>query len=113
MGCTIVVKLQAVVRERYLDAVMDRLVLIGVRAVTIAAVSDSGGDAHRLAVFRGTVCVIPFAPRILLEWVGPDEQVDAVVRAIRQRSAPGSAIFLQRVDAIIHIRTGERRSSAT
>jgi len=115
-GAGDVTRVQAIVRERYLNAVTERLILIGVRGLTITLVNGLGGSIGDRAVFRGGLYFAAFAPRILLEWVGLDEQADAVVRAIQQSNGIGKirdgSIFLQRVDDVVRIRTGERGRSA-
>ncbi len=105
------IKISAVVPEHLLDAVVERLVLIGVHALTVSAVKGSGRAPRKQAVFRGSVYLATFASRVLLEWVGPEEEADAVVRAIEQRGRNGK-IFVQRVDEAVRIRTGERGPGA-
>jgi nitrogen regulatory protein P-II 1 len=56
-------------------------------------------------VFRGSAYVVTLLPKILLEWYGPDDQADAVVRAIALRARTGKIgdgkIFVQHVDEAI------------
>ena len=106
-----VVKVEAVVHEHCLDAVVERLVLIGVRGLTIVGVKGAGHSAGYRAVFRGGVYFVAFAQKVFLEWVGPDEEADAVVRAIEQRGGLAE-ILIQRVDEAVRIRTGERGPGA-
>jgi nitrogen regulatory protein P-II 1 len=105
-------RVQAIIREERLDAVIERLVMIGVRGLTIVPVKGAGRSGGRREVFRGGVYQVWFVPKIELEWVGPDDQADAVVRAIRDRAATGKIgdgkIFVQSVDEALRIRTGER-----
>jgi nitrogen regulatory protein P-II 1 len=105
-------KIQATVREQQLDSIIERLVLIGVRGLTLGSVKETGpGSSHR-EVFRGSAYRVDYAPKILLEWFGPDDEADAIVRAIMQRAATGEAgdgnISVQFVEEAIRIRTGER-----
>lgn len=105
-------KVQAVIREQQLDAVIERLVLIGIRGLTIVPVKGWGRTAGHFAVFRGGAYKVDFISKILLEWYGPDNEADGVVRAIEQRAATGTIgdgkIFIQRIDGAVRIRTGER-----
>jgi nitrogen regulatory protein P-II 1 len=105
-------KVQAVIRERVLEAVVVRLVMIGVRGLTVGPVRGAGGAAQRTQVFRGLRYGVPFAPMVLLEWYGPEDEADAVVRAIQQRGSTGKPgdgkIVVVRVEEAIRIRTGER-----
>lgn len=105
-------KIQAIVREQQLEAIIERLVLIGVRGLTVATVRGTGpGSTHR-EVFRGSAYKVDYAVKIAIEWYGPDDEADAVVRAIQQRAATGDTgdgrIFVQIVEEAVRIRTGER-----
>jgi nitrogen regulatory protein P-II 1 len=106
------VKVEAIIREDRLDAVVDRLLLIHVQGLTIFPVKGAArGDAHR-AVFRGTSYSVPFISKLLIEWYGPDDEADAIVRAIARSAATGAEgdgkIFVERVEEVVRIRTGER-----
>jgi nitrogen regulatory protein PII len=108
----IVVKVEAIIREDSLEAVVARLLMIHIHGLTVFAVKGAArGDAHR-AVFRGSSYSVPFISKLLLEWYGPDDEADAVVRAIRRAAftgAPGDGkIFVERVLEAVRIRTGER-----
>jgi nitrogen regulatory protein P-II 1 len=111
------VKVQAVIREGRLDAVVERLVLIGIRGLTVMPVKGAGaGDAYR-AVFRGGAYTVSFIPKVLLEWYGPADEADAVMRAIARAGATGETgdgkIFVEPVEEALRIRTGERGVGAT
>jgi nitrogen regulatory protein P-II 1 len=101
------VKVQAILREERLGAVLERLVLIGVGGVTVAPVKGSGRSALPRAVFRGGSYPIAFLPRVVLEWFGDDDECDAVVRAITHAAATGvpgdGNIVVERVEAAIEI----------
>jgi nitrogen regulatory protein P-II 1 len=109
-------KVQAIIREERLDAVIERLVLIGVRGLTIIAVKGAGRTGGRREVFRGSAYQVTFLPKVLLEWFGPEQETDAVVRAIAQRACTGKLgdgkIFVQAVEEAVRIRTGERGTDA-
>jgi nitrogen regulatory protein P-II 1 len=104
-------KLQAVIREERLDAVVERLVAIGVRGLTFAPAKGMGRSGG-YAIFRGSPYRVDFVSKVLLEWYGPDHEAEAVARAIVQRAATGKIgdgkIFFSRVDEAVRIRTGER-----
>ncbi|MDP9150576.1 MAG: P-II family nitrogen regulator [Myxococcota bacterium] len=106
-------KIQAIIREERVDAVVERLVLIGVRGLTLSAVKGSGshGNDH-FAIFRGGTYKVDFLSKVLLEWVGPEDDADGVARAIEQQGATGKLgdgrIFISHVEEAVRIRTGER-----
>jgi nitrogen regulatory protein P-II 1 len=106
------VKVQAIVREEALDRIIERLLLIGIRGLTMTPVRGaSRGDAHT-AVFRGGSYPVHFISKVLIEWYGDTNQADAVVRAIVRAGATGSPgdgkIIVEPVEEAVRIRTGER-----
>jgi nitrogen regulatory protein P-II 1 len=105
-------KVQAIVREQLLDVIIERLLLIGIRGLTLGQVKGSGDGASHREVFRGSSYRVDYVSKILIEWYGPDDEADAVIRAIQQRAttgAPGDgSIISQPVEEAIRIRTGER-----
>jgi len=109
-------KVVAVIREQQLEAVIERLLAIGVRGLTISAVKGAGRSGGRREVFRGSAYKTSFVPKVQLEWFGPDGEADAVVRAIVVRAATGKIgdgkIFVSPVEEAVRIGTGERGSSA-
>lgn len=104
-------KVQAVIREERLDAVVERLVLIRVRGLTAVPVKGAGRGGHR-GVFRGGAYPVHFISKIRLEWFGPDSEAEGVVRAIVQFAATDAAgdgiVSVEAVEDAIRIRTGER-----
>jgi len=110
-----VTKVQAIIREQRLDAVVERLVLLGVRGLTIIPVKGWGRSGG-YAIFRGAPYRVDFISKILLEWYGPDEEVDGIVRAIMLKAVTGKIgdgkVFIQHVDDAVRIRTGERGLAA-
>lgn len=107
-------KIQAVIREERLDAVVERLALIGVSELTIMPARGAGRSLGHREVFRGGAYQVTLLPKVLLEWYGPDGDADAVVRAIQQRANTGKIgdgkIFLQRVEDVFAI--GETQPDA-
>jgi nitrogen regulatory protein P-II 1 len=109
-------KVQATIREERLDAVVERLRLIGVRGLTVSSVNGFGRSGGHDEVFRGAVYRIDFRPKLVLEWVGVDDDADAVVRAIERAASTGrigdGKIFVGPIDEVVRIRTGERGEAA-
>jgi nitrogen regulatory protein PII len=98
-------KVQAIIREQQLEAVLERLALLGVHDVTLTDAHGAGRSGGRREVFMGSAYMVALLPKILLEWYGPDDQVDAVVRAIVHRARTGKIgdgkVFLQHVDDVV------------
>jgi len=109
-------KVQATIRESRLQAVIERLLMIGVRGLTLSSVHGFGRSGGHEAVFMGSAYRTQFQPKLLLEWYGSDRQADAVVRAIVQCGATGKVgdgkIFVIPIDEVVRIRTGERGEEA-
>jgi nitrogen regulatory protein PII len=104
-------RVQAIIREQRLDAVVERLVLIGVRGLTLYPTRGMGRSRGH-AIARGSPYRVDFVSKVMLEWTGSDDQADAVVRAITQQAATGKIgdgkIFVQPVEEAVRIRTSER-----
>jgi nitrogen regulatory protein P-II 1 len=80
--------------------------------LTITPVKGAGRSGGPREVFRGSAYQVLFVPKIMLEWYGPDDKADAIVRAIALRACTGKIgdgkIFVQPVEEALSIRTGER-----
>ena len=109
-------RVQAIIREEQLDAVVERLMMIGIRGLTLCSVVGAGRSGGRREVYRGSAYHVTFLPKILLEWYGPDEEADGIARAIELRARTGKIgdgkIFVSEVEEAVRIRTGERGLNA-
>src|ERR1700678_3906477 len=107
---------QAIVREARLGAIIERLPLLGVRGLTLAMARGTGRTSGHREVFRGSAYRVDFVEKVIIEWVGPDDEADGVVRAIQHRAATGKVgdgkIFVTPVIKAIRISTGERGERA-
>jgi nitrogen regulatory protein P-II 1 len=110
-----VLKVQAIIREERLEAVVERLLAIGIRGLTMTPAKGMGRSGGH-SIFRGSAYRVDFVSKVLLEWYGADDEADVVTRAIVQRAATGKIgdgkIFFQRVEEAVRIRTGERGLAA-
>jgi nitrogen regulatory protein P-II 2 len=88
-----VIKIQALIREERLPAVVERLRMIGVRGLTVTYAHSFYRTSSRISgnviVMRGREYRVPFAPRLIVEWWGPERCADSVVRAIERSAATG------------------------
>jgi nitrogen regulatory protein P-II 1 len=104
------------IRTDCLDAVVERLRLIGVRGLTATSVEGFGRTSGHESVFRGVPYRIDFQPKTMVEWIGPDDDVDGVVRAILRTAKTGrigdGKIFISPVEESVRIRTDERGEDA-
>jgi nitrogen regulatory protein P-II 1 len=111
-----VTKVQALIRPERVDAVVERLILIGIQGLTVSTAQGFGRSSGHDAVYRGAAYRIDFRPKVVLEWVGADDDVDGVIRAIVRAGGTGRVgdgkIFVYPVEEVIRIRTGERGDAA-
>jgi nitrogen regulatory protein P-II 1 len=103
-------KVEAIVQPFVLDEVRDALIESGLQGMTITEVR--GVDPHPHAGwYRGTEYITWFTPRIKIEVVVAEEDVDRCVAAISRNARVGDTdgeIVVLPVDVMIRIRTGER-----
>ena len=109
-------KVQAIVREDRLDAIIERLMMLGVRGLTIGMARGAGRTGGHREVFRGSAYRVDFVEKVIIEWVGSDDEADGVIRAIQLRGATGKVgdgkIFVSELQRVVRIRTGETDDSA-
>ena len=77
---------------------------------------DSGRSRGHTELYRGSEYTIEFVPKLKIEIVVAEENVDKVVEAVQQAAATGKIgdgkIFVLPIDETIRIRTGERGPAA-
>ena len=108
--------IQAVIKPFKLDDVRDALQKIGVRGLTLTEVKGFGRQKGHTELYRGAEYVVDFLPKVSIEIIARDEDVDSVVSAITETANTGrigdGKIFISDVDDVIRIRTGERNEAA-
>jgi nitrogen regulatory protein PII len=101
----------AVVKPFKLDEVKETLKGAGVQGITVSEVQGFGRQAGHTEVYRGTEYKIDFVPKVRLEIVCADEDVDRVTDAIQVSSRTGKIgdgkIWVTPVERVVRIRTGE------
>jgi nitrogen regulatory protein P-II 1 len=106
----------AIVKPFKLDDVKDALKAIGVQGITVSEVRGFGRQGGHTETYRGAEYKIDFVPKVRLEIVVNDSQVDAVVDAIKSSATTGKIgdgkIWVSNVNRLIRIRTGEEGSDA-
>jgi len=106
----------AIVKPFKLDDVKDALKAIGVQGITVSEVRGFGRQGGHTETYRGAEYNIDFVPKVRLEIVVNDSQVDAVVDAIKSSATTGKIgdgkIWVSNVNRLIRIRTGEEGSDA-
>ena len=106
----------AVVKPFKLDDVREALSEIGVQGITVTEVKGFGRQKGHTELYRGAEYVVDFLPKVKIEVVLDDDQVDgaieAIVDAARTEKIGDGKIFVSPVEQTIRIRTGETGSDA-
>lgn len=104
-------KVEAVIRPFKLDEVKDALIAVGVKGMTISEVRGFGRQKGHTEVYRSSEYHIDLLPKIRLEVVVEDNQVDGVIEAILSSAFTGDVgdgkIFVHPVEDAVRIRTRE------
>lgn len=105
-----------IIKPFKLDDVKDALKSIGIQGMTVSEVKGFGRQGGHTETYRGSEYAIDFVPKVQIELVVDDSQVDSVVDTIRTAAATGKIgdgkIWITEVSNIIRIRTGEVGSDA-
>ena len=109
-------KVDAIVKPFKLDEVKDKLNEIGVQGITVTEVKGFGRQKGHTELYRGAEYVVDFLPKVKLEIVIADAQVDEVIDTIMKAAQTGrigdGKIFVTNLVDVIRIRTGERGEEA-
>jgi nitrogen regulatory protein P-II 1 len=109
-------KIEAIIKPFKLEDVKDALQEAGIQGMSVAEVKGFGRQKGHTEVYRGAEYTVDFLPKLKLELVVADHQVDAAIAAIIRGAKTGKIgdgkIFVSRVDEAIRIRTEERGEAA-
>jgi nitrogen regulatory protein PII len=109
-------KVEAVIKPFKLDDVKDALHDAGVSGLTVTEVKGFGRQKGHTELYRGAEYVVDFLPKVKVEAVVEDDQVERVVEAIEAAARTGrigdGKIFVIPVEQAIRIRTGDRGQDA-
>lgn len=104
-------QIQAIIRREKLGDVMDALELIHCPGIMAWAIEGHGKQKGIKEQFRGRSFTLRLIPKIKLEIVAQDDEVDLIVKTILNTAGTGEVgdgkIFISTVDQAIRIRTGE------
>ena len=106
----------AIIKPFKLDDVREALSDMGVQGVTVTEVKGFGRQKGHTELYRGAEYVVDFLPKVKLEIVVTDEQLDAAIEAIKTAAQTGrigdGKIFVSDISDAIRIRTGETGNEA-
>lgn len=106
----------AIIKPFKLDEVREGLAEIGVTGMTVTEVKGFGRQKGHTELYRGAEYVVDFLPKVKIEIVIDDGQVenavDALIKAARTGKIGDGKIFVQDIAQVIRIRTGETGADA-
>src|SRR5687768_970902 len=109
-------QITAIVKPFKLDDVREALAEVGVTGLTVTEVKGFGRQKGHTELYRGAEYVVDFLPKLKVEVVVADDQVDAALEAIQKAAKTGKIgdgkIFVLDVLNVVRIRTGETGQAA-
>ena len=109
-------KIEAIFKPFKLDEVREALSEIGVSGLTVTEVKGFGRQKGHTELYRGAEYVVDFLPKVKVDVVVPDalvdSAIDAIIKAARTGKIGDGKIFVQDVEQVIRIRTGETGADA-
>ena len=109
-------KVEAIIKPFKLEEVKDALGEIGIEGMTVSEVKGFGRQKGHTEIYRGSEYTVDFLPKIKLELVLADAQVDTAVATIVKAAKTGKIgdgkVFVSTVEEAIRIRTEEKGESA-
>lgn len=101
----------AIIKPHVLDGVRDALAKSGIQGLTVTEVKGFGRQKGHTEIYRGAEYSVDFVPKIKIEVVTDDPQVESVIAAITESARTGEIgdgkIFVSDIGEAVRIRTGE------
>ena len=108
--------IKAIIKPFKLDDVREALSEIGVQGITVSEVKGFGRQKGHTELYRGAEYRVDFLPKVKLETVVSDEDVENVINAIRESANTGKIgdgkIFVLPIEQAVRIRPGETGDDA-
>lgn len=109
-------KLEAIIRHYKLEDVKTALTEAGVQGMTVSEVRGFGRQRGHKETYRGAEYTVDFMPKVKMEIVVAEDQVDVAVNAVCESARTGQVgdgkIFVSSLEQIVRIRTGESGTDA-
>ena len=106
----------AVIKPHKWEDVRVALESVGVTGMTVSEVSGYGRQKGHTEVYRGAEYDIALVPKIRLEVVVSDDDVEAIVSAIQTSASTGrigdGKVWVAPLDSVLRVRTGDRDDAA-
>ncbi len=109
-------KIEAISKPFKLDDVREALAEIGITGMTVSEVKGFGRQKGHTELYRGAEYMVDFLPKVKLDLIVQDDDVDACIESIVETAHTGKIgdgkIFVTAVERVIRIRTGEENEEA-
>lgn len=109
-------KVEAIIKPFKMDDVREALSDIGITGMTVSEVKGFGRQKGHTELYRGAEYMVDFLPKVKLEIVVADPDVERCVEAIVQTAQTGKIgdgkIFVTDIERVVRIRTGEEDEAA-
>ena len=104
-------KIEAIIKPFKLDEVKEALQEVGLQGITVTEAKGFGRQKGHTELYRGAEYVVDFLPKVKVEVVLAEDNVEQAIDAIKNAAQTGrigdGKIFVSQVDEVIRIRTGE------
>ena len=109
-------KIEAIIKPFKLDDVREAIAEVGITGMTVTEVKGFGRQKGHTELYRGAEYVVDFLPKMRIEVVVPDDQVERVVESIVGAANTGKIgdgkVFVSPVEQAIRIRTSDTGDQA-
>ncbi len=109
-------RITAIIKPFKLEDVREELSKVGVKGMTVIEVKGFGRQKGHTELYRGAEYVVDFLPKVKLEIAISDDMVEICIEAILKASQTGKIgdgkIFVESLERVIRIRTGEEGPEA-
>jgi len=109
-------KIEAIIKPFKLEEVKDSLADLGIEGMTVSEVKGFGRQKGHTEIYRGSEYTVDFLPKVKVEVVVKDADVDrcleAIVKAAKTGKIGDGKIFVTSVEQVVRIRTGETDEAA-
>lgn len=109
-------KIEAIIKPFKLDEVKEALQEVGIQGLSVVEVKGFGRQKGHTELYRGAEYVVDFLPKVKIEVVLSDDQLDDALEAIQKSARTDKIgdgkIFVVPVEQAIRIRTGESGEDA-
>jgi nitrogen regulatory protein P-II 1 len=106
----------AIIRPHKLEDVKKALSEVGILGMSVAEIRGFGRTGGKTEVYRGSAYQVDFVPKIRIDLVIADTQVQSTLDALEQSGKTGKIgdgkVFVLNVEEAMRIRTGERGDAA-